>query len=54
MEIHKPKPFHNWREFLAEIVVVVLGVLIALSACSTSVGRSAPCRPIMATASCPA
>jgi len=32
MDIHKPKPMHNWREFLAEIAVVVLGVLIALSA----------------------
>jgi hypothetical protein len=32
MDIHKPKPFHNLREFLAEIIVVVLGVLIALSA----------------------
>jgi len=32
MEIHKPKPVHNWRELLTEIGVVVLGVLIALSA----------------------
>jgi hypothetical protein len=32
MEIHKPKPFHNWREFLTEIGVVVLGVGIALAA----------------------
>jgi len=31
MEIHKPKPVHNWREFLSEIAVVVIGVLIALS-----------------------
>jgi len=32
MEIHKPKPVHNWREFLAEIGVVVIGVCIALAA----------------------
>jgi hypothetical protein len=32
VEIHKPKPVHNWREFLGEIAVVVVGVLIALSA----------------------
>jgi hypothetical protein len=32
MEIHKPKPVHNWREFLTEIGVVVIGVCIALSA----------------------
>jgi hypothetical protein len=32
MEIHKPKPFHNWREFATELFVVVLGVSIALAA----------------------
>ena len=32
MEIHKPKPVHNWREFLSEIGVVVIGVCIALGA----------------------
>jgi hypothetical protein len=32
MEIHKPKPVHNWREFFKEIGVVVLGVCIALGA----------------------
>jgi hypothetical protein len=32
MEIHKPKPFHDWREFLAELFIVVLGVSIALAA----------------------
>jgi hypothetical protein len=32
VEIHKPKPAHSWREFLSEIGVVVLGVLIALGA----------------------
>jgi hypothetical protein len=30
MDIHKPKPFHNVSEFLSEIVVIVIGVLIAL------------------------
>jgi hypothetical protein len=30
MEIHKPKPFHNWREFLKEYGIIVLGVLTAL------------------------
>jgi hypothetical protein len=32
MDIHKPKPFHNLREFLSEIAIVVLGVSIALGA----------------------
>ena len=32
MEIHKPRPVHSWREFLSEIAVVVIGVVIALSA----------------------
>jgi hypothetical protein len=32
MEIHKPKPFHNAREFLTELFIVVLGVSIALAA----------------------
>lgn len=30
MEIHKPKPIHNWREMAAEIGVIVVGILIAL------------------------
>lgn len=30
MEIHKPKPVHNFREFLSELGVVVLGIVIAL------------------------
>jgi hypothetical protein len=30
VEIHKPKPVHNWREFLSEIGVVVLGICIAI------------------------
>ncbi len=32
MDIHKPKRTHSFREFLSEIGVVVLGVLIALGA----------------------
>lgn len=32
MEIHKPKPIHNWREFLKEVGTIVLGVCIALAA----------------------
>lgn len=32
LDIHKPKPVHSWREFLSEIGVIVIGVLIALSA----------------------
>jgi hypothetical protein len=31
MEFHKPKPVHNWREFLSEVGVIVLGVCIALA-----------------------
>jgi hypothetical protein len=32
MDIHKPKPIRNWREFLKEVGIIVLGVSIALSA----------------------
>ncbi len=32
MEIHQPKPWDGWREFLKEVGTIVLGVLIALSA----------------------
>jgi hypothetical protein len=33
MEVHhKPKPWHGWREFLKEYVIVVVGVLTALAA----------------------
>ncbi len=31
MDIHKPKPVHNLREFLGEIAIIVTGVLIALT-----------------------
>jgi hypothetical protein len=30
MHIHLPKPLHGWREFLGEIGVIVIGILIAL------------------------
>jgi len=32
MDIHKPKAWHGWREFLKEIGTIVIGVLIALGA----------------------
>src|SRR6185503_13856129 len=32
VEIHKPKPVHNWREFLKEYAIIVLGVMTALAA----------------------
>jgi hypothetical protein len=32
MRVHLPKPLHGWREFIHEITIVVLGVLIALAA----------------------
>lgn len=32
MEIHRPKPWHGWREFAKEIGTIVIGVLIALAA----------------------
>ncbi len=31
MHAHKPKSIHSWREFATEIVVIVIGILIALS-----------------------
>ena len=31
MDIHKPKPWHGWREFLKELGTIILGILIALS-----------------------
>lgn len=30
MHIHPPKPLHGWKEFLNEIFVIVVGILIAL------------------------
>jgi hypothetical protein len=32
MDIHKPRPWHGWREFLKEYGIIVLGVLTALAA----------------------
>lgn len=32
LEIHRPRAVHGWREFLREIGIIVLGVLIALGA----------------------
>src|SRR5947209_3313713 len=32
MDVHKPKPWHGWREFLKEYAIIVLGVLTALGA----------------------
>ena len=32
MDIHLPKPMHGWREFVGEVGIIVLGVLIALGA----------------------
>jgi hypothetical protein len=31
MDIHKPKPWHGWREFLKEYATIVIGVLTALA-----------------------
>jgi hypothetical protein len=31
-----PKPLHGWREFIHEIVIVVIGVLLALGGASSS------------------
>ncbi len=32
MHVHLPKPLHGWREFVGEVGIIVLGVLIALGA----------------------
>ncbi len=32
MRFHLPKPLHGWREFIGEVGIIVLGVLIALGA----------------------
>lgn len=32
MHFHLPKPLHGWREFLGEVGIIVIGVLIALAA----------------------
>jgi hypothetical protein len=32
MHVHMPKPLHGWREFIGEVGIIVVGVLIALGA----------------------
>jgi hypothetical protein len=32
MHIHLPKPLHGWRQFIGEVGIIVIGVLIALGA----------------------
>ena len=32
MHLHLPKPLHGWREFVGEVGIIVIGVLIALAA----------------------
>src|SRR6185312_12615321 len=32
MDLHKPKPWHGFREFLKEYAIIVVGVLTALAA----------------------
>jgi hypothetical protein len=32
MHLHLPKPLHGWRQFVGEVGIIVLGVLIALGA----------------------
>src|SRR3569623_1054443 len=32
MHIHLPKPLHGWREFLGEVGIIFIGVLLAIGA----------------------
>ena len=32
MQFQLPRPLHGWREFLGEVGIIVIGVLIALGA----------------------
>jgi hypothetical protein len=32
MHFHLPKPLHGWRQFVGEVGIIVLGILIALGA----------------------
>ena len=32
MHVHLPKPLHGWREFVGEVGIIVIGVLLALGA----------------------
>lgn len=36
MHVHLPKPLHGWREFMGEVGIIVIGVLIALAAEQTA------------------
>ena len=47
MDIHKPKPVHNLREFLSEIGVIVCGIVIALG---SEVNVQAFCKPLLSGA----
>lgn len=31
MHVHLPKPLHGWREFIGEVGIIVLGVIIAIT-----------------------
>jgi hypothetical protein len=31
VEIHKPRPIHNWRDLAIEVAVIVVGIVIALT-----------------------
>jgi hypothetical protein len=32
MHFHLPKPLHGWRQFVGEVEIILIGVLIALGA----------------------
>ena len=32
MHIHLPKPLHGWREFLGEVGIIFIGVMLAIGA----------------------
>lgn len=40
MHFHLPKPLHGWREFVGEVGVIVLGILIALGLEQAIEGRN--------------
>jgi hypothetical protein len=48
MHFHLPKPLHGWREFIGEVGIIVIGVLIALgccpNGCPTAISSSIPSR----------
>ena len=58
MEVHKPKPIRNWREFLKEYAIIVIGVLTALAAEQAvetlhEHGRASQARTSIRARSCP-